>query len=292
MSSARSASAKKKCCFCVYPMPGTRDASIFEGMCQECLPVKFPGCDVYDTFPETDFMPDYIDKLNCSEPVNTLNIQHGPNVQQAINIFAVCQQAYPGCSVRMLDGSCETFEKLEDAQAAVEYLTALMPTNSRLEICGSGSVNVWQGCRNIRIVKKFVISPSFTEERLGLCPPFGAECHLKGDGGQSFKCLDTLGRQQEIPCCLVSHGTKGYWGGSHGCAGRGCDKTRCPTRQRCSGDVAEWQYCSEETPTGVCIKGSSDCWAFNKKCTMVNNFASCFAVPTRTPTALPSAASK
>jgi len=271
----------KRCCFCIYPMPGARDSDKFHHMCQRCLPVKFPNCDVYESFPSSDFMPEYIERHNCGPRISVLNNQHGPDISQAANIFAVCQSAYPGCSANILDTTCETYESQSKAEEAVQHYKSIMPPGAKVEICGSGSIHLWQGCDSYRIVKKYVISPTVTEERLGICPPFGSPCSFSHDGSQSFECLDTLGRKQTIPCCKSSKEV-GYWGGSHGCAGRGCSKTSCPTIERCVGNTLELHYCSEESRTGVCIKNSADCEIYAKECRQVDDTVACVprAVPT------------
>lgn len=280
---------KNKCCFCVYPAPGSRDSDNFKDICSQCLPEKFPDCDIYDSIPENAFIPEYIQKYNCEEAINTLNNQHGPDVSQAANIFAVCKNAYPGCSLNVLDVSCSTYESEDKAREAADYyrksMLEEMKIGSRLEICGSGSTHIWLGCKSYRIVKKFVISPSLVEEKLGLCPPFGSDCRYDLDHGRNFECVDTLGRKRSIPCCKIHNVTDyGYWGDDHGCAGRGCDQKRCPSFNRCRGTSAEWQSCSEVSPTGVCIKGSADCAAYRKTCVQVGKKTDCVAKPTPTPT--------
>lgn len=280
---------KNKCCFCIFPVPGTRDSQLFEDLCNSCLPIKFPDCDVYDSFPTSDFMPEYIKAHNCASPLSILNNQHGPDTRQFIDVYSVCQTVYPGCSIIANDVSCNTYESEAKAQEAIKYIKETLPDGGRVEICGSGSVHVWNGCNSTRIVKKFVISPTFTEEKLGICPPFGSECRYNVDGDHSFACLDTLNRKQTIPCCKVAgQESIGYWGNEHGCEGNGCTSARCPKKSACEDNTATGQYCSEEGPKGVCIKWKSDCWAYKKQCKVVSGDASCFARPTPLPSRTPS----
>lgn len=282
------AGEKNKCCFCIFPIPGTRDSQLFEDLCNSCLPIKFPNCDVYDSFPTNDFMPEYIKAHNCRSPISVLNSQHGPDTHQIIDVYSVCQTAYPGCSIIANDVSCTTYESEEKAQEAIKYIKSTLPEGGRVEICGSGSVHVWSGCTSTRIVKKFVISPTFTKEELGMCPPFASECRYNEDGNKPFRCLDTLGRTWSIPCCKVQgDDVIGYWGNEHGCAGNGCTTTECPKKSMCDGNTATGQYCSEIGPKGVCIKWKADCWAYKKQCTMVKGTASCFARPTPIPSRTP-----
>ena len=273
--------AKNTCCFCISPPKDGPDAERFLNECQTCLPQKFPGCDVYKTFRADEYNDAVIKDLGCSGRVNIMNNQHGPDLSQAQDIIRVCSSAYPTCNINLLDLSCGSYTNETDAQRAIATIRTTVGSGVSVEICGSGSINVFLNCTSYRITKTYVISPSGSQGDLGLCPEFGTACW---DIGERFKCKDTLGRMLTIPCCKI--GVEGYWGNSGGCDGRGCTEQRCPMKTFCAGNSLNMQGCSSLGPKGVCMKLAADCSNYGQVCGKKNDAIGC--IPRPSPSASPS----
>lgn len=263
--SSASLSSKAKlnsCCFCVYPNPGEKDSEEFSGMCQACLHVKYPGCEVRVAVARKD-LKGAAEAGNCGQPIQIMNLEHGPDPSQVADIVEVCESVYPGCSVRVDDLSCSTYESDEAAQAAIQSLRSALPDGAVVNICGSGSVNMYAGCSFFRVTKRYVVAPGFTKETLGLCPAFGDGCDHSQDGGKVFKCIDTLGRERAMQCCPMREPQLGYWGDWPRCGGKGCTEKKCPTFQTCRDGAWKKQECTND---GVCVKFGFECAELNKVC--------------------------
>lgn len=213
-----------------------------------------------------------------------MNNQHGPDLSQAQEIIRVCTSAYPTCSIGLLDLSCGSYTNDFSAQAAIANIQRALGKGVHIDICGSGSNNVFLSCNSYRISKTYVLSPSAVTSDLGKCPEFGELC---ANVGERFKCKDTLNRTFTIPCCKVE-GEKeiGYWGGSGGCDGRGCNEQRCPDRHVCQGNTLIMQGCTSIGPTGACLRVTHDCRAFDHVCGKKEDSVAC--IPHPSPSASPS----
>lgn len=273
--------AKKtnKCCVCVYPNAGERDSDTLHELCEACLPYKYPDCDTRVSF-EAKNLREGIKNAHCTGPINIMNIQHGPDPSQVVNIVEVCQSAYPGCAIKMNDLSCSTYENEAAAEAAIKSIRESLPDGAIVDICGSGSLNKYGGCEFYRVTKRYVVAPAFLDKKLGLCPRFGEACDYSQDGNKSFRCVDTLGREMTIPCCPLTDSELGYWGDSHGCRGKGCDAKSCPTFQTCREGTWNKQECSRD---GACIKFSMSCGQLNKVCGYGKTGEECIARATPSP---------
>lgn len=267
-SSAQSSSSerpkKKSCCFCVTPADGQKDAEKFAQICSACLPQKFPKCDVYASF-RADQFDKKIAELQCDGPINVFNRQHGPNPNQALEIVRVCASAYPSCSIKLTDISCSSYGNEAEADKAIQKMQESLSPGMEVVLCGSVSDTVSIDCENTRIEKTYFISKSRIEENLGLCPAFGSPCRPLNS---EYKCKDSLNRTSTIRCCSTAHANldKGYWGNSMGCEGRGCDAKRCPSMATCAGDDLLFQFCSENSSSGVCLKHHIDCGRYGQMC--------------------------
>ena len=270
-----------KCCFCVYPNPGEQDSEAFHNLCDSCLPVRHPDCDVRASVAAGE-LRDAIKNASCRGPLNVMNLQHGPAHVEVFNIIEVCQSAYPGCAIKLDDLSCSTFEKEESAQTFISVIRDSLPDGAIVDICGSGSVNKFAGCSFYRTTKRYVVAPALSKERLGLCPRFGDACDHSKDGGKPFPCVDTLGRKMTLTCCPLSAPELGYWGDSHGCKGRGCSEKSCPSFQTCRDGTWRKQECSRD---GVCVKFSYACSQVNKVCGRGATGEECVARPSPSATA-------
>lgn len=268
-----------KCCVCVYPNAGERDSDTFRNLCDACLPVKYPNCDTRVSF-EAKNLGEGIKKARCTGPVNIMNLQHGPDPSQVVNIVEVCQSAYPGCSLKVNDLSCSTYENEAEANFAINSIRASLPDGAIVDICGSGSHNKYGACEFYRVTKRYVVAPAFTEKKLGLCPRFGDACNHSQDGNKPFRCVDTLGREMTISCCPLTDPELGYWGDSHGCRGRGCDAQSCPSFQRCREGTWRKQECSRD---GACITFAVSCGQMNKVCGHGETGEECVARATPSP---------
>ena len=214
-----------------------------------------------------------------------MNLQHGPAPVEVFTIIEVCQSSHPGCAIKIDDLSCSTFENEEKAQTFIAAIQDSLPDGAIVDICGSGSVNKFAGCRFYRTTKRYVIAPAFSTEKLGLCPDFGDACDHSKDGGKPFRCVDTLGRRMTIQCCPLADPKLGYWGDSHGCKGRGCDPSSCPSFQTCREGTWRKQECSKD---GACVKFSFKCSELNKVCAHTPDGDECVAQPSPSPTSAPS----
>ena len=276
-----SASEGRQCCVCVYPNPGEKDSEAFHDLCDSCLPVKYPNCEVRASFAAAA-LKDGLKSLQCRPPLYMMNLQHGPAPVEVKEIIEVCQSAYPGCTLHFNDLSCSTFENEESAQFFISVIRESLPDGAIVDLCGSGSVNKFAGCTFFRTTKRYVIAPAFSKEKLGLCPRFGDACDFSVDGQKSFRCVDTLGRTTSIQCCPLQDPKIGYWGDSHGCKGRGCNQTNCPNYQTCRDGTWRKQECSRD---GACIKYSYKCGEVNKICGHGETGEECVSrFPTPSPT--------
>lgn len=259
------------CCFCVYPNPGERDSEKFRDMCEACLPHIYPNCGFRAAVAQRD-LSQVAAVARCAKPIQLTNLQHGPDLSQVKQIVEVCRSLYPGCHLKINDLSCSTYESDAEAQAFIKTLQDDYEDGVIVDICGSGSVNMYAGCSFFRITKRYVVAPGFTKEKLGLCPAFGAACQHSQDGGKPFECLDTLGRKFLKQCCPMQQADLGYWGDWPRCGGRGCDERKCPSFQTCRDGEWKKQECTRD---GVCWKHSFKCEELNQVCGMGSTGEEC-----------------
>jgi hypothetical protein len=201
-----------------------------------------------------------------------MNLEHGPDPKQVSDIVEVCKSVYPGCPLHVDDLSCSTYENDDLARIAIQSMQSALPYGTIVTICGSGSINKYLGCKFFRITKRYVVAPGFTKEKLGLCPTFGDGCDHSQDGGEIFKCADTLGRERKMQCCPMREPELGYWGDWPQCGGRGCTEKKCPTFQTCRD--GEWRK-QECTKDGACVKFGFKCADLNKVCGYGKTGAEC-----------------
>jgi hypothetical protein len=226
--------------------------------------------------------------LSC-DAISLVNNQHGPDASTTISAVEVCQAAFPGCPTNVNDLSCSTYADDASAEKAIKEIQQALPVGSKVELCGSASVNFIFGCGHGRISKRWVISPSLAEEKLGPCPEFGDLCAVT-DAGKKFNCADLFGRKHSIECCrgtvTDSEVPTGFWGDQNGCNGRGCDRQRCPTDQSCiDATKFSWQRCVGDKRTGFCQKGIRAC-GFGGECRKKGRGTdNCWNIETPAPTA-------
>jgi hypothetical protein len=266
----------QRCCFCLYPEQGKKDSDKFKAYCDECLTKKYPGCSVYASIPANEYTAEKIREYNCSSPIKVLNNQHGPDPTQVVNVVQVCQSAYPQCSLTVSDTSCSTYEDPKDAEYAKEKIKEALHGAAQVELCGSVSTALTEGCYVHRVIKRFVISPTFTKENLGACPFIGSYCSGY-DASKEFDCLAPDGTKDKVKCCGVSdpHGV-GYWGKSPDCSGNGCTDTTCPSKVGCKGNSRVGQFCQDPGPKGVCIRVKQVCNQ-NETCQIIEGVGECVA---------------
>ncbi len=262
------------CCFCVYPSRGEKDHQGFQGICDKCVGNVFQGCTVTAAFAQEDFTPEAIKPFNCQGTINQMNIQHGPDGSYVTSQVKVCQSAYPGCSINFNDFSCLTFRDQDEARTFIGQVQERLQKPVTVQLCGSRSINLVNGCDAMRQTTKYSISPAEVREDLGPCPAPGTFCSV--DVGLSnqrtFQCLES-GVVWNQECCLLTSQRKptaeditqnGFWGPlGGGCLFEGCNEESCPFTTKCDGTRFSTQLCTEvEGSTGkgsVCKRVTRDC---------------------------------
>ncbi len=269
------------CCFCVYPDRGRTDHQSFQQTCERCVGTTFTGCTVTAAFAEGDFTPEAIKPFNCQGTINHMNLNHGPNGSYVSSQVRVCQSAYPTCSINFNDLSCLTFRDQDEARTFIGQVQERLQKPVTVQLCGSRSVNLMNGCDAMRQTTKYSISPTEVRGDLGPCPAPGTLCSVDvGFSNQrTYQCRESGVIWNQECCLLTSQGKpnpndvtqNGVWGPlGGGCLFNGCDEESCPLTTTCSGTRLSTQACIEvEGSTGrakVCKQVTSDCAHLAMQC--------------------------